>query len=104
MNRFHDIWDSKQKRQIKVQFSPEEETARDAEEAQVRAEQPLILLEQEMQANSAGIAEDMATFMEQYYKQYPERLATRPAKIKDLHAKRKDLCTKKDKLQRRRPE
>ena len=32
MPRYHEIWDAELKKQTRVQFTPEEETARDAEE------------------------------------------------------------------------
>lgn len=36
MPRYHDIWDATQQAQVRVQFTPEEETAQDAFEVQSR--------------------------------------------------------------------
>jgi len=44
MPRYHDIWDAKQGKQVRVPFTPEEETARDAEEAAFIAEKPTRVL------------------------------------------------------------
>lgn len=40
MPRYHDIWDAEKKKQVRVPYTPEEETARDAEEARERDAKP----------------------------------------------------------------
>ena len=66
MPRYHEIWDAELKKQTRVPFTPEEELARDSEEAVWAAEAPIRAAE-EVQANrrSAYQSETDTLFFEE---------------------------------------
>lgn len=74
-----------------IPLTAEEEAARDVEEAQHLANLPMVTLSQKMQTNSAGLTEDLATFIERFYDKFPDELAARSDDFRDLYAERKDL-------------
>ena len=65
MHRHHTIWDSELKQQLEVEFTAEEETARDAEEAQLASEMAANKERAEkIKALEVKLADDSITFEE----------------------------------------
>jgi len=65
MPRHHTIWDSELKQQVNIDFTAEEEAARDAEEAQIAIEMAAAKERRERQeVLDAKLADDSITFEE----------------------------------------
>jgi hypothetical protein len=65
MPRHHTIWDSELKQQVDIEFTAEEETARDAEEAQLAIEMAAAKERRARQeVLEAKLADDSITFDE----------------------------------------
>lgn len=67
MPRYHDVWDSRLKKQVKIAFTDEEETARDTEEQSELAGRPMFEWETAIKSSDSDMTraqEDLLDHLE----------------------------------------